>query len=452
MTTDKYFKKKVAGFAPLVKAVNSAMSTSEIQRIITLVGESVGGIIYFQKGNYTLGPLTILYPNVYIRGSGIGATNITLQDSSTEQGAVFTFSYDDNSDYISNCGISDLTIDGNKANQKQGSGASDGTNTGISIRRVTGFLAERLRIYDCDGYGIGSLGSGAANRANQTFRDIEVSGCNYDNIDIKSGVDKLVLENIYSYSTSGGNIEGRDAVGIDIRGSHITGTNIFCYGNASSNLRIRSNADDHISFTNVHLYSGDDAGLYLDGPSTLNSTWNGLVVHDNTANGITFNNGNHTINGLVSKDNNFGIVVNSSAATTLAINGGFINTNGTDGININGASGSSLYLNNVVLDGNTRRAIDNNAGKVVMNGGAAINNGGDAIYFDDIDANGIFNGVDITGNTGHAFRFDGAASSGNFRITSCDLTSNSGASNSGYYTGTVPTNLKAINNIGLADI
>jgi hypothetical protein len=457
MSTDRFYKKKIYGCSPSVYAVSNRMTTEQIQKLIRYAGVVGGGTIHFQPGLYNLEPLAVLHSDVHIVGSGIGVTVLRLKDSPTaEQGALITFSYDDNSAVTYNNSISNLSIDGNKANQLNGSDAAEGTNSGISIRRVTRFVAEDLLIYNCDGYGILSAGTGVADRADITISNVEVFGSNYDNIDIKSGAERITLQNVRSYNTSGGNIPERDSVGIDLRGEYVALENVFSYGNVGYNLRLRSNATGFITGTNIFLYGSTQSGLYLDGPASLTSTWTNLHCADNDVSGIVFNSGHHSIvNPNISGNASMGILVNTAANTVLSTTGGFIQGNALDGINCNAATDATINIQGTIFKDNLRRAIDMNKGKVVWNGGAAIDNGGsthDAIYFEDLDANSLFNGISITGNGGHAFRFDGAASSGSFRVIGCDLSGNGGADNSGAYTGTLPTNLKALGNIGLADI
>lgn len=92
--------------------------TTNIQSAIT-AAQTSGGTVYFPQGNYSITGLTVTASNVTIRGAGAGATTLTMRNSSNAPAIAVSGTG------TVNVFISDLKIEGNKANQ---------TSAGFGIR------------------------------------------------------------------------------------------------------------------------------------------------------------------------------------------------------------------------------------------------------------------------------------------------------------------------------
>lgn len=138
--------------------------TVSINKAISACSSAGGGIVFFPPGTYIKdGGVTITIPsNVHVIGSGVGSTIIKLKNSASNR-TVFLIA-----NFANNASISDLSIDGNRANQT----ANDGY--GIFSYKSNDCKIERVNITKCCFQGIG-----LSNCFNFTIRDC-YSNYNYN--------------------------------------------------------------------------------------------------------------------------------------------------------------------------------------------------------------------------------------------------------------------------------
>jgi Pectate lyase superfamily protein len=111
--------------------------TAAVQAAITACQSAGGGTVWFPPGTYIVTGLTITGSDVTLRGSGIGATIISLKNSSNT--SVIAVS----GTGTVNVHVEDLSIEGNKANQS-------GTSHGISISTPYSVTDTQHRIASVD--------------------------------------------------------------------------------------------------------------------------------------------------------------------------------------------------------------------------------------------------------------------------------------------------------------
>jgi parallel beta-helix repeat protein len=206
------------GSAPGVSlsASEALATTTAVQSAITTLGASTEpGIIDLPAGTYYLDEGSVLgdvclqfgadVSNVWLRGAGEGVTVLKLKDS----GAAHVV----NLDGASNIKITDLTIDGNRANN---TGTSwHGIRTGAS--GITGLTIERVTVRNTRGYGLGLQG-GDKKRvriSNVTCEDTGLDGCDFKNTTDNS--EDIVIE-AYSVRRWGLDLSVTEQAGLDCRG------------------------------------------------------------------------------------------------------------------------------------------------------------------------------------------------------------------------------------------
>ena len=168
-----------------------------------------GGIVQFGHGTYLVSGL-LLDSNIWMRGQGVDATVLKLSANAnypvfiTRTWATHAFTNDTNSEV--NFKISDLTIDGNKANNVSG------TPNGYGIRVVgAAFSFDRLRVYDCNTNGIDTEWSNSAGNPTTTgmhhsmvahMNDVEVHDCTGSGV-YWNGPHDSIWTNCIFFSNSG---------------------------------------------------------------------------------------------------------------------------------------------------------------------------------------------------------------------------------------------------------
>lgn len=363
------------------------VNTLAVQNAIDFVAEMGGGIIRYGAGTYEQGPVYITADGVHIAGRGRGATIVKLKDSPLEnQSGLFTFgrtSASGSTVEIDDNSIVDMTIDGNKANQHRGSDVSDGINSGILAYYVRRFRASRLIVYDCDGYGLGLQGTGGPNRSDFLLQDIETYGNDYDGIDFKGGETnrplRVNIERVLSYDNGGGNIPGRAANGINIRGQYISLRDVYTWSNEVAGVSGVPGADGlyQVDMDNVWAIANvgngilvEAVGVDADGDPSF-ATLTGCKALSNGSAGISVRGPSRLI-GCVSRYNLQGLNDNSTAPVIEA-HGCSFDRNTQDGVNL--ATGAVFKMFGGTANYNGRRGVNFLGEELHMLGAEAKNNG-----------------------------------------------------------------------------
>jgi parallel beta-helix repeat protein len=164
--------------------------TAAIQAAIDACNTAGGGVVFLPPGTYLVSAIIRPKSNVWIRGAGKAATTLKLANGtnlSVIQSAVA----------LSRCRVSDLAVNGNKANQ------SSGTPMGIVFTDCSFVEVVNCRVYDTHSRGIWYW-----NNTDCLVSNCEVSDSGaFGNINVM-GTSLRVLDNIVSGSTMGIAIEG----------------------------------------------------------------------------------------------------------------------------------------------------------------------------------------------------------------------------------------------------
>lgn len=249
--------------------------------------------IYFPAGTYVIpgGVFIIKRSNVSVVGAGIGATTIKMaDDTSADQGAIIQIAdYSDESirGTVENCSVSNLTLDGNRENQYLGTAAENGVNSGLVVEDAKDILVERVEAKNCDGYGIGIVGSDLAHREDLTVKDCFTHDNLYDGMDIKSGFQRATIDGLTTYN-NGTVLAGTDPIATtDTSGSVVitvpswmdwfapSGT-ITLYGAAATNGITAAQLNTALTITAVN---GNLITATTAGTATSTGSGGGSVVY-----------------------------------------------------------------------------------------------------------------------------------------------------------------------------
>lgn len=436
-----------------------AENTVAVQKAIDFAAALGGGVIRYGPGEYEQGPVFITTSGIHIAGCGKSATRIKLKDSPGEnQYALFTFGREGPSGAtpeISDAAITDMSIDGNIAGQFNGTDPSDGINSGVLAYRVRRFLAARLYIHHCDGYGLGLQGTNHPSRSDFLVEDVEIGWCNYDGIDFKGGAEhrphRIYLNRVvvHNCGVGIGEIPGRGGVGTNPRGQYICirdsyfincrdggvicvpGENgtyqidldnvwaIACQGTGISITAAGADAADSPVFASlINCKSlGNTRGFGIEDGATARLT--GCYARYNTNHGLGASSGSATIdliNCSIERNGQDGINY-SGAATRLTVIGGSISFNGRRGIDFDGAL---LRVTAAKVQSNGQTAT----------GVAALLRGSDGLDWSFTDCD-LSDKQDVP-TQAHAVQFSSAPNAG--RLIGCDLRGNA----TGIFNGSIP--------------
>lgn len=274
--------------------------TTALQAAINAANTAGGGVVYVPKGTYISLTLT-LYANVWLRGDGLGASILKLKTGANADLL--------GSSSAANVHLSDLTLDGNRANQT-------GTSRCYMASLSDYSVMERVRFTGGRSFGLGLGGS-------KYYRAI---GCRFDDCgnDPNAG-DGLVWvgNNGATYSTDGvfdrclfvGRAAGPE--GVTITADRTTVANSFFIGNDThqdaSGFYIGAAVRD-LRMANNHIEKCGNYGIDVDfsnTDATYGVVLEGNVIREcrNAAIGIASNGavlaGNHC--------NNNGRTINATA-------------------------------------------------------------------------------------------------------------------------------------------
>jgi hypothetical protein len=253
-----------------------------IQAQIDAAARMGGGIVQLPAGTFDVASLRIR-SNVWLRGAGVDATTLRLRPGADEPVIITrSFAKYTGTDALNsevNFKISDLTINGNKANCPGGNGY------GIRIHGAN-FALDRLRIYDCSADGITSEWNGGGAPPNTPgmkhsmearLTDIEIHHCGGNGIYWNGPHDSMWTNCIFWENGYAGVHLWIKASGTVIQGCHAWGADqdiaflivssgtkmIGCTGEGAQVAQALILANDCEITGGVWFASGGGAGIYL---------------------------------------------------------------------------------------------------------------------------------------------------------------------------------------------
>ncbi len=278
----------VAGTAP----ANATESISEktctaIQTAINLLPPE-GGELVLSPGIYTcIHPIIIDRNNIILRGSG-AATLLRLADNTNAPVIIMGLAENVPSRATHHVRVSDLMIDGNRANQTaecMGGPCSDAfplRNNGISIRRCIDCAVQSVTVF-------GAMSGGLVTELGcrrLTIRDYT----SYDN-----EFDGLAGYETEDSTFSGIHLYGNKAAGIstDIKFNNNKFYDVTITDNKTVGIFMRDSLDN--SFTNLHIRDSVQHGIFLaqvnTDPATAatGNTFTGVVISRSGGMGVLAN-------------------------------------------------------------------------------------------------------------------------------------------------------------------
>jgi len=310
----------VADFGAFASAT-AAANTTAIQAAINAL-PSTGGIVRGGEGTYLISSPLLLKSHTKVIGLGMGRTTIKLADNvmpgAGQDGArIFTnTNWGVTGSTDQNIEISDLTLDGNAANNPDIAAGSAG---GISFGYATNIRIRRVQIKDVDGYGAIYLGEVISGIEDQNPA-ITVEGC-------------FITGSISS--TAGGSY----------------GTMMFITAPQTKAVYVHHN----YGYNNRHGIALEDSPSYAE-------VIGNVVERSSTANpgqGIWVNAGSGTapfgkviIKGNFVKKYNRGIVIDGQNNGDTIITGNFIEASQLEGIMVATPGSSTDVQKNLVISNN----------------------------------------------------------------------------------------------------
>lgn len=302
------------GVADDITSINSA---------ITAVNGLGGGVLFFPAGTYLVSGAVSLKSKVHLQGSGVDVT--TIKNTSNDN----TIGLDFPASATTNCGVYDMTIDGNSSSVSFP--IDDAVGNAIRLNEVSNSYFERLKIVNSVFNGISVYNLSNEN----TFTDIEINDTG------KTGTPPA------TYSMNGIFFEAgssRNRV-LNCRIKNTVQNGIWI------GARDADNYDNEI--INVWISEAGSDGIHIGDELTANKSYRSKIInpyifssagvgirlfHAGTGNVI-----DAEINGGIIDDCNLGIYIDYQAIGTKVMNVYFKN-NGNYGITNNG--GGSFVSNN----------------------------------------------------------------------------------------------------------
>jgi len=370
--------------------------TAAINAAITAINALGGGTVLFPEGTYLVGDVggntaISLLSNVTLNGSGINATIIKLKNNGNAH--VISASS------VSNVAITNLTVDGNRANQSLGVHCIRGGD-------VDGYFIENVEAKQAYAYGIGfQTGTFKRIKLNNIYvhdtglDGIDLKNKNSDNEDVQYSnitVRQWGLDTTATVQTSMDirgvaelvNIDARNpgnntCVGIRFRqgevgdvnglGGHKSSlTNFFVdMGATTTSVGLNIVARD-ITVSNGHIQGGlfgvsvQDSGARISQVTVTGTSGRAWILdnqgsgldaddcvltachaHDCAAQGFTIRTDRCQLIGCYSYSNDRGMVIESTADNTRII-GGDVTRNTTSGLTTSGTNDSIRNVNGFV--------------------------------------------------------------------------------------------------------
>lgn len=300
-------------------AVESASvdNTPMIQAAIQAAHDAGGGTVFIPAGVWGVGVsadgygCVHLLDNVFVQGSGMGATTLRLLDGTTADvtGIVRT----PWAEGTTNCGLADLSIDGNQANT---SGVVDGFFTGPEpgqTIRDADIYVMRVEIHEVSRYGF--------DPHEQTER-LTIA----DSVAHHNGVDGFVIDYNIDAVLSGNEsyANGRHGFNFVTTSHDILMTDNVAHGNGGAGFVIQRGSEDIDSSHSITLDGGGAWDNGREGVLVLMShdvTVSGMEIHGNGREGVRISgSSNVTVEGNTISGNSQSQHDGFSEVTILAYN------------------------------------------------------------------------------------------------------------------------------------
>lgn len=189
-----------------------------------------GGTVYFPPGTYVTGStIAVTGSNVHLMGAGRGAVVVRLADGVNSHVINLTS--------ITDCSVTRLTVDGNRAGQV-------GSQHGIRLASATRSLIQDVRVINAGGY---SIGAQTGTFDTLIINNVEIEGGGGDGIDIKNHNDDntgLIFNNV-TVKSYGQNLLVTQFAALDIRGpANLSNISIEEVGIGNVGVRFRQSGND----------------------------------------------------------------------------------------------------------------------------------------------------------------------------------------------------------------
>jgi hypothetical protein len=385
-------------------------AVGEIQTAIDTIEAAGGGTVVILEGTYVLtAKLTIDSDNVHLRGSG----GTILQSGASL--AANTHAIEISS--ADNCTISDLEIDGNKANQ---------SNAFRLIRVIgssTNTLIENCKLYNSLGIGLDIQGPSTFT----TVRNLSVTGCSVGGQTATAGAsDIIIADSLFQANTGDGfgtgaarvkfsnctfDANGSDGLSINGGGSDFVVDNCIATNNTADGFDITTTE----RYTLTNCIANDNNVGYNCSTDANNGTIVNCVGYSNTTSGIANGgSGMHTLS-IIGCDltSNGHIGINQGAGENIIVKGNNCSFNGQDGIRFDGVTygivSGNICANNSQASATTYPGINiQNSDYVTIDGNYSFDNQASATQSRGIDADTSVTNILAYGN--RSFDNDGADS------------------------------------------
>jgi len=338
--------------------------TAAIQAAVDAASAAGGGQVYVPSGTYIVtggeepsDGCIMLKSNVYMSGDGMGATTLKLADGWNQAvtGIVRSAYAEETHDF----GLSNLTIDGNRANT---SGKIDGWFNGYAPGQEgqdSNVTLDGVEIKDCEGYGF--------DPHEQTVNMVIKNSVSHGN-----GLDGFVADYLIDSTFENNVAYDNDRHGFNI----VTSTNSFslvnnvAYGNGSTGIAVQRGSENipsptDITITGGAIYDNGAEGILVKMSSDV--TISGVDIHDNGSagirlygsNGVTVVDNTLTSNG---QTNPVPEIIIQSYDDTTGVSGSFYagNNNTIESNTITGGMGSTYGVAERNEDGTDGNAIVGN--------------------------------------------------------------------------------------------
>lgn len=260
-----------------------ADDTQAIQRAIEAASKAGGGQVYVPAGTYVVSAgnepgdgCLMLRDNVQLYGAGMGKTTIKVADGSdTKITGVIRSAYgEQNHDF----GISNLTIDGNRANT---TGKIDGWFNGYIPGKAghdSNVTIDSVEVKNCSGYGF--------DPHEQTWNMVLKNSVAHGN-----GLDGFVADYLVNSSFVNNTSYGNDRHGFNV----VTSTTDFtmrdntAYSNGSTGIVLQRGDEDIPSPNDILISGGSVYGNKAEGvllKLVHDVTVSGVDIHDNARSGV----------------------------------------------------------------------------------------------------------------------------------------------------------------------
>ncbi|WP_426152978.1 M10 family metallopeptidase C-terminal domain-containing protein [Pseudomonas sp. DC3000-4b1] len=319
-----------------------ADDTQAIQRAIEAASKAGGGQVYVPAGTYVVSAgdepgdgCLMLRNNVQLYGAGMGKTIIKVADGSdTKITGVIRSAYgEQNHDF----GISNLTIDGNRANT---TGKIDGWFNGYIPGKAghdSNVTIDSVEIKNCSGYGF--------DPHEQTWNMVIKNSVAHGN-----GLDGFVADYLVNSSFVNNTAYGNDRHGFNV----VTSTNDFtmrdndAYNNGSTGIVLQRGDEDIPAPNDIVISGGSVYGNKAEGvllKLVHDVTVSGVDIHDNARSGVRL----YGSTGVEILDNS---IHNNSLAVTSpeVVIQSFDDTRGASGDYFNGSN--NLIQDNTIVGSN----------------------------------------------------------------------------------------------------